>query len=227
MRTIEACNKFQRLDRTPDSGTSTHIHRPATPGGGHDNYICRKVAVFTMPDLPDGTALLAALRDPLRASAAARFVQTDDSLRRELASVGRVARHVMNAPVAAICAVESDRVVLLAAQGSEHLVAGQELPIGDSFCAYTVVPGKPLLIANALSDFKWRNFTAVRALDLIAYAGVPILSIEGQPVGTVSVFDRVPRAWDDAAARCLEDLAAVIGALVEANTRDRTPAIRN
>jgi len=101
------------------------------------------------------------------------------------------------------------------------------LSIGDSFCAYTVAQGKPFLVTNALSHPTLRKITAVRTLDLVAYAGVPIRSAGGQSVGTVCVFDRVPREWDPKAVRCLEDLALLIGSLVDASTRGQDARLAN
>ena len=108
---------------------------------------------------------------------------------------------------------------MLSAQGSEHLSGGQEMAIGDAFCPYTVVSGKPFLVENALADPTLRRITAVRALDLVSYAGVPIQTAAGRSLGTVCVFDRVPRQWDAEAVSALEHLAFVIGAMIEAQAQ--------
>lgn len=169
-----------------------------------------------LPLLPDRDTLLAAIRNPIRADAATRLGLADARPGPELDSAALLARHLMNAPVAGITLVEADRVFVLAGQGSEQLVNGHEMAIGDSFCAFTVAAGGPFLVSNAQADTRLRNLSAVCALDLVAYAGVPIKIGTGSPIGALCVYDRTPRQWDHAGVDLLAHLAVVLGALVHA-----------
>lgn len=166
--------------------------------------------------LPDRDTLLAAIRNPIRAGAAACLGLADPRPGPGLDSAALLARHLMNAPVAGITLVEADRVLVLAGQGSEQLASGHEMAIGDSFCAYTVAAGRPFVVSNAQADARLRHLTAVRALDLVAYAGVPITVGAGNPIGTLAVYDRTPRQWDGQGIDLMEHLAVLLGALIEA-----------
>lgn len=168
------------------------------------------------PLLPDRDTLLAAIRNPSRADAATRTSLGETPPGPELDSAVLLARRMMNAPVAGITLVEADRVFVITGQGSEQLGNGHEMAIGDSFCAYTVAAGRPFVVSNAQADARLRHLTAVRALDLVAYAGVPITVGAGNPIGTLAVYDRTPRQWDGQGIDLMEHLAVLLGALIEA-----------
>jgi GAF domain-containing protein len=53
-----------------------------------------------------------------------------------------------------------------------------------------------------------RHNAAVDELDVIAYAGVPLL-VWGQPIGTVCAIDAQPRVWNEGDLAILEGLARV------------------
>jgi GAF domain-containing protein len=50
---------------------------------------------------------------------------------------------------------------------------------------------------------------AVTMLGISAYAGIPLITTEGQAVGTLCVLDLAPRDWTDADLANLDDLAGV------------------
>jgi len=216
LRPVAHCNKF-----TPglDAAHALRLQdatRQSGPAAMYNDTNDRTDELAELPLLPDRDTLLAAIRNPSRADAAARTSLAEALPGPELDSAALLARRMMNAPVAGITLVEADRVFVITGQGSEQLSNGHEMAIGDSFCAYTVATGGPFVVSNAQADARLRNLTAVRALDLVAYAGVPIRVGAGSPIGALAVYDRTPRQWDGDGIDLLEHLAVVLGALVEA-----------
>jgi signal transduction histidine kinase len=98
------------------------------------------------------------------------------------------------------------------------------LPLIYGLCPYTVASGEPLLVSDARDDPRFRDNPGVRELDVTAYAGVPLLTTDGQAIGAFCAFDDRPRTWTTEDLRTLEDLAAA--AMTEVELRATTAAMR-
>jgi signal transduction histidine kinase len=84
----------------------------------------------------------------------------------------------------------------------------RETPLSHSFCRHTVTTGEPLIIADAREHPLVRENLAIRDLNVIAYAGIPLLTDEGHVLGSFCVIDTKPRQWAEAELAILEDLAS-------------------
>lgn len=68
------------------------------------------------------------------------------------------------------------------------------LPRANSFCLAVVETGTPLVVSDARADARFRDHPMVRELGMRFYAGAPLTSPDGSIIGTLCVFDRVPRS---------------------------------
>lgn len=76
------------------------------------------------------------------------------------------------------------KIGLTAEQTSRHI----------AFCAHAILENKPLLVADALADERFKNNPLVTGEPHIRfYCGVPLVTPEGFRIGTLSVIDHVPR----------------------------------
>ena len=81
-----------------------------------------------------------------------------------------------------------------------------ETPRGVAFCAHTINEENTLVIPDSSLDPRFsENPLATGPENVRFYAGVPLRSPDGQPVGTFCIVDHKPR---DMSA---EDLAALEG----------------
>ncbi|AKM08545.1 PAS domain-containing protein [Pelagerythrobacter marensis] len=111
----------------------------------------------------------------------------DDS---ELTEIVRFAASLCDTPVALITLVESERQKFLAHTGVDI----DSTPRSTSFCAYAMMKGDILVVPDATQDPRFANFELVTGdFGLRFYAGVPITSSEGAPIGALCVIDTAPR----------------------------------
>lgn len=134
----------------------------------------------------------------------------------------RLARRLLDAPVALVSLLDADRQFFLSAQGlSEPWASLRETPLSHSFCRSVVETGAPLSVADAREDPRVVGHPAIEALGVVAYLAMPIVLPDGHVVGTLCAIDRVPRAWSAEDSRALADLAAVATTEVAAGLRLR------
>jgi diguanylate cyclase (GGDEF)-like protein len=69
----------------------------------------------------------------------------------------------------------------------------------------------PLVIEDARADPVLCSSLAIVDLDVIAYAGFPIVTPEGHVLGSLCVVDGTPRPWDPRHLDALSDIAVLIG----------------
>ena len=98
------------------------------------------------------------------------------------------------------------------------------LPLTYGLCPYTVASGEPLLVTDARANPRFHDNPGVRELGVAGYAGVPLLTADGQAIGAFCAFDDRPRTWTADDLQTLEDLAAA--AMTEVELRATTAAIR-
>ncbi len=89
------------------------------------------------------------------------------------------------------------------------------MPLSHSFCQHTVVDKRPLIVSDAREHPKLRDNLAIRDLDVIAYAGIPLKDRHGQVLGTLCVIDEQPRQWSDEEISLLNDVADAVMAQLQ------------
>ncbi|MEU5690809.1 SpoIIE family protein phosphatase [Actinosynnema sp. NPDC020468] len=114
----------------------------------------------------------------------------------------------LRVPVALVSLVEVDRQVLPGAVGlARPWSDDRQTPLSHSFCRHVVATGGPLVVADARLDDRLEGNLAIRDLDVIAYAGMPLTDGEGTVLGSLCAIDSVPREWTESELGALADLA--------------------
>jgi GAF domain-containing protein len=121
----------------------------------------------------------------------------------------RLATQIFKAPVSLVSLVDEDRQFFKSACGlGEPWATERQTPLSHSFCQYVVGRGAPIVINNAPEDALLRTNGAVKDLNVVAYLGVPITTIDGRhTLGSFCVIDTVPRQWTSEDITLLSDLA--------------------
>jgi diguanylate cyclase (GGDEF)-like protein len=124
----------------------------------------------------------------------------------------RVASHAADTPVALVSIVTDDRQYFAGMWGVAQPWADErQTPLSHSFCQHVVANAAPLVVSDAREDPVMCSNLAVADLDVIAYAGFPIVTPQGHVLGSLCAIDDTPRTWDPAHLDALADVAVLVG----------------
>ncbi|MEO7787521.1 MAG: PAS domain-containing protein [Sphingomicrobium sp.] len=156
-----------------------------------------------LPDVPDRETLFApyqfeALRGDPRLTSLTDFVA-----------------QLCGAPTALVSLVDDHRQIFLARTGS----AAPEPPFENSFCAQAMLCDEVMLVLDASIDPRFAANPLVTGDPGIRfYAGAPLRTAEGAPLGSLCVIDTVAHVeLTDLQRRGLETMASAVMTLFEAN----------
>ncbi|MFN4113399.1 MAG: PAS domain-containing protein [Sphingomonadaceae bacterium] len=108
----------------------------------------------------------------------------------ELAAICGFAAELCDAPTAVVSLVERERQRFLARSGTD----ARETPRSTSFCALAMLESGLTVVPDAAQDPRFAHFALVTQPPHIRfYAGAPLVSPEGEPLGTLCVIDYQPR----------------------------------
>jgi diguanylate cyclase (GGDEF)-like protein/PAS domain S-box-containing protein len=80
-----------------------------------------------------------------------------------------------------------------------------------AFCSHAIALDDLLVVPDTHLDERFADNPLVAGAPFIRfYAGQPVHSVDGQPLGTLCIIDRQPRAFGDADKRMLRDLAQMV-----------------
>jgi CheY-like chemotaxis protein len=82
-----------------------------------------------------------------------------------------------------------------------------EIPRDGSFCAYAILQPDLLIIPDPLSDERFMNSFLVKEFGIQFYAGIPLITDDAHPLGTLAVMDRVPHLMTEEQSDSLRILA--------------------
>ena len=137
----------------------------------------------------------------------------------ELQAITRFAAALCKAPVALVSIVEENRQRFLAREGLQE----RETPRDISFCAHAMMGEGPMVVPDAIRDERFAdNVLVTGPLHVRFYAGQPLVSQEGTPLGALCVIDveKRPAGLDDFQREGLAVLAQAVMRLLEARRED-------
>jgi GAF domain-containing protein len=153
--------------------------------------------------------LAGALAEPGRLAALHNAALLDSPAEESFDRLARLAARVVGAPVALVTAVDRDRQFFKSCLGlPEPWATRRETPLSHSFCQHVVAAREPVIITDARKDSRVIDNLAIRELGVIAYLGVPLITAEGQAIGTLCVIDHEPRIWTKDEISLVTDIAA-------------------
>lgn len=148
--------------------------------------------------------------------------------------IAGLVRTVIGVPVGLVSLVDQRGQVFPGAAGlPAPWDKTRSTPLTHSFCQYVVRTARPLIVRDARADPVLRDNLAVLDIGVIAYAGIPLLDLDGTVVGSLCAIDTEPRDWTAAEIGLLTDLAATCQAELQlrsaataaSDAQDRTSAL--
>jgi len=109
----------------------------------------------------------------------------------ELSAIARFAAQLCNVPMAMVSLIEAERQRFIVRQGTDAAVT----PRSTSFCAHAMMDDGIMVVPDAKEDPRFCDFALVHNPPFVRfYAGVPLISAEGAPLGALCIIDSAPRA---------------------------------
>lgn len=120
--------------------------------------------------------------------------------------ITRIASALLGTPIALVSLVAKECQWFKSAQG----LAATETPREISFCGHAILNEETLIVEDATRDDRFFDNPLVTGeLNIRAYAGHPLRSIDGSRVGTLCIIDKSPRHFTASQLQSLRDLAAI------------------
>ncbi len=153
--------------------------------------------------VPPSTLLL-----PARLDAVRRTGLLDTGPEEPFDRLTRLACELLGTPYGFVTVVDERRSFWKSCVGitSTDLADRQNL-VGESFCQYIIATGAAVIIDDARLDPMTSANPSIESMGVIAWAGFPVRSPDGQVLGSFCVVDNTPRSWQPQDLRTLQVLA--------------------
>ncbi len=161
----------------------------------------------TSDPVPSDDALDAARLDPARLQAVRDTGLLDTPPEESFDRLTRLATMLLEVPATFVSLVDAERDFYKSAVGfGEPLASERELK-GRTFCHFALLSPRPLLLDDVRALPGLAAVPTVRTLGVRAYAGVPLVTPDGQILGSFCAVDMQPRQWTERDVAVLTELA--------------------
>ncbi|CAN5529156.1 hypothetical protein BH09GEM1_BH09GEM1_00450 [soil metagenome] len=151
------------------------------------------------------------LDEPARLSALQRSALLDTPAEERFDRITRLASALLRVPVALVSLVDDHRQFFKSQYGlPEKWATVRETPLSHSFCQHVVLQAAPLIVPDAREHPLVRDNLAVSEMGVVAYAGIPIRSSDGQVLGSFCAVDTQPHDWTESEVDTLRQLGELL-----------------
>ena len=124
---------------------------------------------------------------------------------------------ICEVPISLITLLDSDRNFLK----SHHGIDIQESPRNISFCGHAILQDDIFIVEDVREDIRFKDNPLVAGVNAIFYAGVPLITKEGLALGTLCIYDHVPRKLTETQKKALITIAKQVLNLFDLRLNNR------
>jgi GAF domain-containing protein len=146
---------------------------------------------------------------PSRLRALAALEPNAETSARALDRIAATACRLLDAPVVLVNLIDAERQRFVGCGGTDEAGwTAREMPLTHGFCPFTLATETAFSFADARLEPALAANPVVEQLGVIAYAGVPLRTADGEPIGTLCALDARPHEWSQEDLTLLSDLGA-------------------
>jgi hypothetical protein len=147
------------------------------------------------------------VRRPSRLRALSVLQANAESSAQALDRITRIACRTLDVPVALVNLISADRQTFLGCSAMpEPWASVREMPVHAGFCPFALDAEDAYAFADVRTMPHLADNPATQ-MGVVAYAGVPLRTADGEPVGTLCAVDDKPHEWTSDDLALLSDLA--------------------
>ena len=152
------------------------------------------------------------LDETARLRALARLEILDTAPEQPFESIVELVRQVLHVPICAVSLVDLDRQWFKAFRGLDVTETARDI----SFCAHAIMAPGAFAISDATKDPRFAENPLVTGSPFIrSYAGIPLITADGYPIGTLCAIDVVARAFSPTEIAILNSFAKLVIGQIE------------
>jgi PAS domain S-box-containing protein len=150
-----------------------------------------------------------------RLKAVNRFKKLDAGVKSDLNDLVNLISRICEVPVALISLIDEDTQWFKASVGTGELKCNDR---HLSFCKQTILQNDILIVNDATKDSRFANLPIVTGPPSVKfYAGMPLITFDGQAVGTLCILHVLPIELNDLQISAMKVLAKQVVSLIELN----------
>jgi len=148
-----------------------------------------------------------------RLQALSTFNILDTLPEKEYDEITNLASFICNTPISLITFVDEERQFFKSAHGLPQGTTSRN----EAFCAHAInYPSQIMIVPDARIDKRFEHNPLVTgAPDVVFYAGMPLVTSEGFPLGTICVIDHEPKQLSANQIEALQNLSNQVIKLLE------------
>ena len=144
----------------------------------------------------------------LRVEAVNRYKLLEDLPERYFNNLAQIIARTFDTPIALISFVEKEEVLF---PGNYGMIDVSRVPRGISLCSLAILDEELTIFENALEEpCLVANPLVAGEFGLRFYAGAPIRTEDGFPIGTVCIVDKEPRKLTETEENMLREFASMV-----------------
>lgn len=147
-----------------------------------------------------------------RVRALERLEILDTAPEQSFDDIVELVRQVLDVPICAVSLIDRDRQWFKAYRGLDV----NETPRDISFCSHAITARRAFTVPDATNDPRFAGNPLVTGNPHIrGYAGIPLTTADGYPIGALCAIDAVPRTFSPAEIAILTNFARLVMSQIE------------